>query len=84
MIYFWIGSAIILIIVGLFIITQGGAQIGGTLALLGVAIVLILAICPAHAEGLGRADNCQANCRSDRNHDANHLKHGPIWASMLS
>lgn len=49
MIFFWIGLAIILIIVGLFLMTQGGAYLGQPLVMIGIVIGLILAICPARA-----------------------------------
>jgi hypothetical protein len=75
MTYFWIGLAVVLIVAGLFVITQGGSQVGGTLALLGVVIGLVLVICPARAQGFRGADDSEARCCADRNHDGYHLKH---------
>lgn len=49
MIYFWIGLAVALIIVGLFVVTQGGDQLGTSFTVIGIFIGLILAICPAHS-----------------------------------
>ena len=49
MIYFWIALAVVLIIVGLFVMTQGGDQLGASFTVIGVVIGLILAICPSHS-----------------------------------
>jgi hypothetical protein len=49
LIYFWIGLAVIMILVGLFLMTQGGAYLGQPLVMIGIVIGLILAICPARA-----------------------------------
>lgn len=49
MIAFWIVLAIALMLVGLFIFTQGGEGIGPALVLMGVVILLVLLVAPAVA-----------------------------------
>ena len=57
MTYFWIALAVVLIIVGLFLVTQGGDQIGASLTVIGVAIGLILAVCSTvHARRMMTSD----------------------------
>lgn len=83
MVYVWVGLAVVLLVAGLFLITQGGAQIGGSLALLAIVIGLILVICPARAQAFSGADNCEAGRYADRSHDEYHLKHAHNWAPVL-
>jgi hypothetical protein len=83
MVYVWIGLAVVLLVAGLFLITQGGSQIGGSLALLAVVIGLILAICPARAQAFSGADNCQTGRCADQYHDGYHIEHSLSWAVAL-
>ncbi len=50
MVWFWILVAILLIVLGLFIFTQGGQNLGPAVVLMGVVIILILAVAPVRAE----------------------------------
>lgn len=43
----WLGCGLILILLGLFILTQGGQSLGPTLAGFGAVILLILLVAPA-------------------------------------
>jgi hypothetical protein len=83
MVYVWIGLAVVLLVGGLVLITQGGSQIGGSLVLLAVVIGLILAICPARAQAFSGADDCEAGHCADRYHDGYHLEHSLNWAVPL-
>lgn len=68
MIYFWISLSVILIIVGLFLITQGGDRIGGSLAVLGLAIGLTLAVCSTvHSRERITASEAAATARQAAN-----------------
>jgi hypothetical protein len=53
MFWFWLFVAAALIIVGLFIFTQGGQSLGPAIVTVGVVIVLILIVSPARAADLG-------------------------------
>ncbi len=50
MILFYIFVAVVLIVLGLFIITQGGEKLGSTVAAIGVVILLILLVSPSRGE----------------------------------
>ncbi len=52
MIGFWIVLAIILILFGIFIFSQGGASLGPAIMTIGVVILLVLAMTPARARDL--------------------------------
>lgn len=57
MIWLWIAIALVLILGGLFIFTQGGQNLGPAIVTIGVVILLILLVSPARARDDGRYAN---------------------------
>lgn len=54
MIWFWIFVAVVLIVLGLFIFTQGGQNLGPAISTVGVVILLILLVTPSRAHDHSR------------------------------
>jgi hypothetical protein len=54
MIAFWIVVAVVLVLLGLFVFTQGGQNLGPAIASIGVAILLVLLVAPARAHDHAR------------------------------
>lgn len=54
MFWIWLFVSVLLILVGLFIFTQGGEKLGPAIVTIGVVIVLILVVTPARARDDGR------------------------------
>lgn len=54
MIWFWIAVAIALIVVGLFVFTQGGQNLGPAMATMGIVILLVLLVSPSRAHDHSR------------------------------
>ena len=54
MIGFWVTVGIALVVLGLFIFSQGGQNFGPAVATIGVVILLILLVAPARARDDGR------------------------------
>src|ERR1041384_6814882 len=57
MFWFWLFLAAVLIVLGLFIFTQGGQNLGPAIVTIGVVIILILIVSPARARDDGRYAN---------------------------
>lgn len=57
MFWFWLFFAAVLVVLGLFIFTQGGQNLGPAIATIGVVIILILIVSPARARDDGRYGN---------------------------
>lgn len=54
MIWFWIVLGVVMILLGLFVFSQGGQNLGPAMCTFGVVILLILLIMPARARDDGR------------------------------
>lgn len=53
MFWFWLFVAVVLIVLGLFIFTQGGENLGPAIVTIGVVIMLILFMTPVRAQEMG-------------------------------
>lgn len=54
MFWFWLFTAAVLVVLGLFIFTQGGQNLGPAIVTVGVVIVLILVVSPSRAHDHNR------------------------------
>lgn len=52
MFWFWLFTSAVLVVLGLFIFTQGGEKLGPAITTIGVAIVLFLLMSSSHARDL--------------------------------
>lgn len=56
MVWFWLFVAVVLIVLGLFIFTQGGQNLGPAVSTIGVVILLILLVSPSRAHDHSRSE----------------------------